>query len=224
MSKSSGIKMGVDPVMDKNLYDEPSKNRNDYVSSINPNDESDTDEDMVQDIQQKYAYIHPNPCTIHITPVLLSRSSSNQDKAALMQTDKEDADFDPMSQKHKQIQSKNNEYQNRQFDRGLTPARADPFSNVVSTKCNQSASTKPKLSSSRKEIVTDEPRSYRHIMTEREIQKDKQEAMDVISGKKKKFSDQTSDDDEDDDDNAHNKNKKSVLGKRKHNESNVCFC
>ncbi len=58
MSSKKGIKMGVDPVMDKNIYDNPNKRSKEYVSSINPNNNSDSDEDMTQQIQtsrQKYA-------------------------------------------------------------------------------------------------------------------------------------------------------------------------
>eukprot|EP01083_Nonionella_stella_P097371 273691_1 len=180
MSGKKGIKMGVDPVMDKNIYDDPNKRSKEYVTSINPNGDSDDDQDMTQQIETNRQ----------------NRSSSNNNNKNLMQVDDESIDFDPMSTKHKQIQSKNNEYQNRQFDRGYTPARADPFQNVVQPNKQSTTTTKPTLSDSRKEIVKDQPRSYRDIMQMRQVEKEQQEARDILSGKRKKFSDQKDDDDD----------------------------
>lgn len=112
-----------------------------------------------------------------------------------MRADEEDVDFDPMSVKHRQIQSKNNEYQNRQFDRGYTPGRADPFAQAMQQGHPSQPPSKKTLSDSRKAVVTDEPRSYRDIMQMQQVQKEKQEAIDVISGKRSRFSDQPAEDD-----------------------------
>lgn len=120
-----------------------------------------------------------------------------------MRADEEEADFDPMSIKHRQIQSKNNEYQNRQFDRGYTPARSDPFAQAM----HQSVAPKKGLSDSRKAVVNDEPRSYRDIMQMQQIEKEKQEAIDVITGKKSRFADEP-------------KSGPTALGKRKFEDSN----
>eukprot|EP01084_Bolivina_argentea_P245078 410429_1 len=100
MSKS-GIKMGVDAVMEPGLYGDPTKNKSNYDTSINPTGVSDDeDDDVMQEMEQQIA----------------QNRSSKADKTSLFPADHDenrDKDFDPMSQKHKQIQSKNNPYQNR---------------------------------------------------------------------------------------------------------------
>ena len=233
MSASKGIKMGVDPVMpnEGELYDGRKGNK-EYVTSINPNGDSDSDEDIVQQIQDKRAKYddNNNPYIPFSTSSLsslhhnikYSRSKPSTSRESLMKTDNEDIDFDPMSQKHKQIQSKNNEYQNRAFDRGLTPARADPFANVANTNSSSSnqpsQSTRREISDSRKEIVKDQPRSYRDIMAMRNAERTQKEAKEIIAGKRSKFSDQLTDDD----DTNHNKKSSSTLGKRKY-ASTVCI-
>eukprot|EP01084_Bolivina_argentea_P024179 45103_1 len=200
MSSRNGVAMGVDAVMDKDLYDNPVATRKEYVTSINPTGESDSDDDVMQDIEQRRQQ---------------TQSASTHNRS-LMKSDQEGANFDPLSQKHKQIQSKNNEYQNRQFERGYTPARSDPFQQVVQPSSSASTlTTKKALSDSRKDIVNDQPRTYRDIMQMREVQREKQEAIDILSGKRNQFSDQSNED------KNHNKKASTVLGKRKHESMDI---
>ena len=114
MSASKGIKMGVDPVMpnEGELYDGRKVNK-EYVASINPNGDSDSDDDLVQEIQNKrskYDYNNNNQYIPFSTSSLKSlrrihsNNSSSSTRESLMRTDNEDVNFDPMSQKHKQIQ------------------------------------------------------------------------------------------------------------------------
>jgi len=199
MSSSNGIKMGVDAVMDKDLYQSSSKKSGEYVSSINPGGEdSDSDDTM---------------------PSNRGGGASHSQSHPTGPADEEAADFDPMSVKHRQIQSKNNEYQNRQFDRGYTPARSDPFAQAVQQSNNNRppSSAKPTLSESRKAVVNDEPRSYRDIMQMQQVQKEKQEAIDVIAGKRSRFSDQTANSEHADGVPASSSS--SNLGKRKFEDS-----
>ena len=229
--------MGVDAVMpnEGELYNERSRNNKEYVSSINPNGDSDPedDQDIVQNIQQKRQekyVINHNPSfssSTNVSPTSLHQINqyrqSTLNRESLMVTDEENVNHDPLSQQHKQIQNKNNQYQNRQFDRGYTPARSDAFSHLIKPSTINIQSQQPskrEISDSRKEIVNDQPRSYRDIMQMREIQKQKKEAIDILSGKRKKFSDQQSDDDQDN--NIKYKKSSTTLGKRKYN-STVCI-
>eukprot|EP00485_Elphidium_margaritaceum_P003190 CAMPEP_0202689154 /NCGR_PEP_ID=MMETSP1385-20130828/4487_1 /ASSEMBLY_ACC=CAM_ASM_000861 /TAXON_ID=933848 /ORGANISM="Elphidium margaritaceum" /LENGTH=215 /DNA_ID=CAMNT_0049344251 /DNA_START=20 /DNA_END=663 /DNA_ORIENTATION=+ len=198
MTTKKGIKMGVDAVMgnEGEIYDDTIVRTNkEYVSSINPAGDSDSDEDM---IQQQIQHTR--------------REKQPLDADTLKKVDDEGVDFDPMSQKHKQIQARNSEYQNRQFDRGYTPSRSDPFMDAMQKQHKLDAT---------------DSRSYRDIMQMQQIEKDKQEAIDVIVGKKKKFSDQKPDNDGENGDAAADNNgsetKKpaSALGKRNYNATDM---
>lgn len=186
-----GVKMGLEAQYDKNIYEHPSSNKSLYDSEIQPIEEEQDDD------------------------IILSSDTKNGPNALAPYTIPHD-DFDKedelsKNENNKQIKSRMNSYQQKYFDyASYTPARIDPFS----TPAMQESQKKLELQQqqqqheqsslhsekhkqirefAQKEIKT-EARSYKDIMHERALEKEKKELAimmknQIDDGKQKKDND-----------------------------------
>lgn len=182
-SSEKGIKMGTDVAMDSAVYNNPNKyDKNVYSRDIDPNSDSDNDDEdaHIQQIQmnRRHKLKDTNDDGEYHMPDVHDSNMTNRN-------------FDPLSQKHKQIQSKMNDYQQQQFSRMLTPARRDPFAtpNIQSQTSTHKQKINPSKSALAAMVGQETGRSYREVMQSRQIARHTQESIDVLTGKSKKLLD-----------------------------------